>query len=119
MTTKKKKTMPVSPGRPAGSKNASTLLREAVEGKSTDIILKHFPKIVEKACQLAEDGDTKAMKLLMDRIIPVRKAADRGTGEGHKGVTILIQGLETKQTETIDAEVVDVPEEEAPQGGIS
>lgn len=89
-------------GRPKGAKNKSTLLKEAMESEATDLIVKHFPSVVEKACELAAQGDTRAMKLLFDRIIPVKKASDRDPSLANKGVTIIVQGAEAKETETIE-----------------
>ena len=80
-------------GRPKGSKNVSTLLQEAVITESTDVILKHFSAIVKKAVEKAEEGDLKAIKMIMDRVIPVRKAIEHRQGQGNAGVTIVVQGI--------------------------
>ncbi len=92
-------------GRPKGSKNALTLLREAILEKSEKTILDHFPKIVEAVCREAEKGNVQAAKLIMDRLIPARKAVEHVRGEDSPsgGINIVIRGVETLQT-TIDGE---------------
>lgn len=80
-------------GRPLGSKNASTLLQEAVLNDSQDIILKEFPKIVKAVVAKAKEGDMKAAKMIMDRVIPARKAIEHNQGRGDAGVTIVVQGI--------------------------
>lgn len=80
-------------GRPRGSRNASTLLQEAVLSKSEDIILREFPKIVKAVVQKAKEGDMQAAKMIMDRVIPARKAIEHQQGNGNQGVTIVVQGI--------------------------
>ena len=53
-------------GRPKGSKDKRTELRALLEP--------HAPALVEKAVQMALDGDTVALKLCLDRIIPAMRA---------------------------------------------
>lgn len=80
-------------GRPKGSKNATTLLQEAVLTESQDIILNEFPKIVRAVVKKAAEGDLKAAKLIMDRVIPARKAIEHNQAKGNTGVTIVVQGI--------------------------
>jgi hypothetical protein len=86
-TIKKKK----GPGRPFGSVNKETLLRQALAEKSEGVILRHFPKIVKAVCDRAEKGDMRAAKMIMDRIIPVRRATDQDGERENKGITIVVQ----------------------------
>ena len=80
-------------GRPKGAKNNRTILQEALIQDATDIMIKEFPKIVRTACELAKEGDTAAMKMIFDRIIPARKAIEHNKGTEQTGVTIVVQGL--------------------------
>ncbi len=84
------------PGRPKGSKNVSTIVQEAVLAKSEKTLLKHFPKIVEKVCEMAEKGDMKAAKLIFERVIPARKAIEHlGKHDfGKEGINIVINTAE-------------------------
>lgn len=53
-------------GRPKGARNRTTLALEALlEGEAE--------AITRKAIELAQNGDTVALRLCMDRLIPVRK----------------------------------------------
>ncbi len=59
-------------GRPKGSKNRSTELQKLLEP--------HAPALVEKAVEMALNGDTAAMKMCLDRIIPAMKSMDHNIG---------------------------------------
>ena len=53
-------------GRPAGSRNKATLaLDELLEGKAKEV--------TERCIELALAGDTVALRIAMDRILPVRR----------------------------------------------
>lgn len=55
-------------GRPKGKQNRRTALKELLDP--------HADKLVEKAVQLALDGDVTALRLCLERIIPPVKAKD-------------------------------------------
>ena len=93
------------PGRPKGAKNKLTLLKEAVINEAEDIILDNLGEIVQQACKMAKRGDTRAMKLVMDRILPARKVVDDNTDKGSRGVTINITG-NVQVKEDIEGEIV-------------
>jgi hypothetical protein len=53
-------------GRPKGSRNRSTMALEAIfDGESE--------ALTRKVIELAKDGDTVALRMCMDRLMPVRK----------------------------------------------
>ena len=53
-------------GRPKGSRNRATLLMEAMlEGEA--------PELTRKAIDLAKEGDTQALRLCLDRLMPAGK----------------------------------------------
>lgn len=58
--------------------------------------MKHFPKIVQVICEKASKGDLKAAKMIMDRVIPARKAIEHhGTQDfGRDGIQIIINTVE-------------------------
>lgn len=61
-------------GRPAGSRNKTSLLaQELLDGDAEDIVR----KVIEKA----KEGDATAMRLVMERILPARKEPP-ATSEG-------------------------------------
>ena len=82
-------------GRPPGSKNASTLLREGalkeLKGKWSDILAKDTEKVLRAVVQRALDGDMTAAKMVLDRTIP----AEKGDGGGERqrpSINIVIEG---------------------------
>lgn len=96
-------------GRPKGSKNSLTILKEAVLAKSEDVILEHFPKIVTAVCQKAMEGDMTAAKLIMDRILPTKKAVEFSTKDNQDfGIKIIVQGIETHQSSVTIGKTIDV-----------
>ena len=57
-------------GRPKGSKNASTMLQEAIKNNFTKLAKQRSRKIFEKLTEEAIAGEPWAIKLFMDKIIP-------------------------------------------------
>lgn len=53
-------------GRPRGSRNKTTVLAQ-------ELLESHAEPVVRKALMMAIQGDTAAMKLCMDRILPVHR----------------------------------------------
>ncbi len=96
-----------SRGRPKGSKNSLTLLQEAMTHKTFEEVGKDWDKIVKATIKSAQEGDSTALKILWDRVIPAKKATDGSGTQGNSGVTIVVQGVEIKQPEIIDAEIIE------------
>ncbi len=57
---------PGNPGRPAGARNRSTIAAEA-------LLDTEAKKLVRKAMNSALDGDVAALRLCLERILPVRR----------------------------------------------
>lgn len=116
---------PMSPqlgkGRVRGSRNMTTLLRQAVLNKQEDIMLKHLPKIVKLACQMAEKGDLQAMKMIMDRMVPVQKPVDGASASaGNKQINIIINGsnpVTISESQPIEAVYSEVSDNEQSERG--
>ncbi len=53
-------------GRPAGARNQATLAREA-------LLDAHSTELIEKALELALAGDVGALKLCLERLLPIRR----------------------------------------------
>ena len=84
-------------GRPKGSKNKSTLLREAMEQKVDRKLSREIPQVLDVVIRAAKGGDMSAAKMLLDRAVPVQKATD-GTDKGPAtGITIRIENLTAPQ----------------------
>lgn len=102
----KKKTMPKG-GRPKGAKNKSTLLREALNQQFEDNLQEHFQTVLNAVVKEAANGNMVAAKMILDRIIPVHKAADfKKTSSGGTEIIINVGSLEG-QSITIDADSIE------------
>jgi hypothetical protein len=65
-TTRGKPFQPGNPGRPTGTRNRATLALEALLDGEAEALTR-------RAIKMALDGDTTAMRLVMDRIMPPRR----------------------------------------------
>ena len=111
VTTKFTKGMSGNPkGRPKGSKNKSTILREAMENKTDRMLSREVPRVLKVVIDAAIKGDMSAAKMILDRAVPVKKAGD-GTDQAFAGgINITIKNLtaDSMNTETvIEGEVID------------
>ena len=57
-------------GRPAGAKNKTTLLAEAIKGDFERSLKTNFRQIMAAVVEKAKEGDMQAVKLLFDKVIP-------------------------------------------------
>lgn len=114
-------------GRLKGSKNKTTLFKEAMRDGFEEKLMtdgkKVFDACVAKAIGhvvrdkdgkpvkdedgniVRSEGDTTAMKIIMDRIIPVADVTGNN-GSGKTSVVINVQGMETN-IDVIEGEVID------------
>ena len=102
-------------GRPKGAKNKLTLLREAVLNKAETMVLEDWEEVVQTTLTMAKAGDSTALKILWDRVIPSKRAVDDSAGTKDKlNITINVQGLEVKSVmgEAVDAEFTEEDENE-------
>ncbi|MCS3902088.1 hypothetical protein J2T55_000080 [Methylohalomonas lacus] len=67
-------------GKPKGAKDKRTRLKGLLEPYSNDL--------VEKAVELAMDGDTTALKLCLDRLMPPLKPVDKALNVEIAGETV-------------------------------
>ena len=92
-------------GRPKGSKNNITLLRQALEGELRVQLGPHMAEVLNKCLQLAKDGNESMIKLLLDKTLPSSKAED--TGEESPKVQIMIGKLpERKEDITVNGDKI-------------
>lgn len=93
-------------GRPKGSKNKATVISEAIQGKLVGQLEKDAQAILLKTIEMAKDGDTTCIKLLMDRLMPAMRAGDNAKASGVGGISITVNTLDKGPT-TIEGEVID------------
>lgn len=92
-------------GRPPGAKNKTTLFKEAMRDGFEEKLMTDGKKVFDACVAKAIEGDTTAMKIIMDRIIPVADVTGNN-GSGKTSVVINVQGMETN-IDVIDGEVVE------------
>ena len=98
-------------GRPKGSKNKATLLKEAMQKKADIMLSKELPAVLKTVVAAAKGGDMQAAKMILDRTIPTKRADDGNDDTGNKLVQITIQNLTSPHDEkepgvTINGETV-------------
>jgi len=99
----------ISTGRPKGAKNKTTLVKEAIKGHWDELMVDKARDVFNKAVEMALEGDTQCIKMIMDRAVPVSKAVDINASDIGKtgGITIVIEQLVTeKKGEIIEDGVV-------------
>ena len=79
---------------------------------TASLLLTHSNAIIRKIVHKALDDNDKdqiaALKMCMDRMLPVSYFEDKGTASGAKAITINITGINDKPVEMIEHEPVDV-----------
>jgi len=99
-------------GRPPGAKNKDTIFKELMTGNFQSRAIKDIEKVYSVLFEKAHNGDMKAIKLVLDRVVPVTKAVDANQIKGGVTVSINVGSLEAAQAITIeDAEYEEVDEE--------
>ena len=93
-------------GRPKGSKNKMTLIKEAIEADLVDQAQGDAMAVYKKTVDLAKAGDTTCIKILMDRLWPAGRRDEKEKAE-KGGVNIIIKGLEVEAPKPIEGEVIE------------
>ena len=79
---------------------------------TASLLLTHSNAIIRKIVHKALDDNDKdqiaALKMCIDRMLPVSYFEDKGTASGAKAITINITGVNDKPVEMIEHEPVDV-----------
>ena len=75
-------------GRPKGTKDKRTELRELLQP--------HAPALIEKAVEMALEGDTTALKMCLDRIIPAMRSVEITSGQNEEYES-LVEKIERKR----------------------
>ena len=99
------------PGRPLGSKNKTTLFKEAMKEGFENLLEKEGKAVFMAVVEKAKDGDMSAAKMILDRVVPVTKAVDHTIDgvSGKGGVTINIEKLvaSTGKIDEFEGEIED------------
>jgi hypothetical protein len=95
-------------GRPKGSKNKTTMIKQALEGQLVDQLAVDAGDILAKAINLAKQGDGAMIKLVLDKLLPNARDGSGIDLTKTGGVNIIIKSMDKP---TISAERVDDTEE--------
>lgn len=91
-------------GRPKGAVGKATEFRLAVQGAMMDELHKDALKLVKVLMQDALDGNDVARKIIMDRLLPAKKAVD-GDKDNTKGNIIINVTTKKDEITTVIGEV--------------
>ena len=95
-------------GRPKGSRNKDTLFKEMMTLDFQNIAKKDIKKIYKILFEKAQGGDMKAIKVILDRVVPVTKAIDlEDLEKGGLQININVGAMEQ---DPIDVDFVEVIE---------
>ena len=89
-------------GRPKGSKNQITLLKESLELQLREQGANFMPQILQTAIELALEGDRTMLKLLLE--LHMTKGGTGDVKAGQEKVTINISGPERALKDVIEVE---------------
>lgn len=81
-------------GRPKGSRNKMTILREDAERDLLEGIRLDMSEVVQTAIRKAKEGDNQMITLLVNKFISNRVQEDDAKAEGFGGITINISTAE-------------------------
>ena len=75
--------------RPPGSKNKDTIFKELMNEDFQSLATQEVKKVFQVLFDKAQEGEMQAIKLVLDRVVPVTKAVDLADMD-RKGLTISI-----------------------------
>lgn len=97
-------------GRPKGSKNRITLLRQSLEVQLREAAAPDMLSVLKKAVELAQDGDRAMIKLLLELHMS-KQNQDQENGVEKVEINITSSGNQTirpvQQINVVDAEVIE------------
>ena len=93
-------------GRPKGSKNKLTLIKQALQEGIYEKLEKDFQKVYAVTLEKALDGDVACIKLLWESIMPKVRVNDNAENTPTGGITIVVQGTESPKGKLIEGEVI-------------
>ena len=105
-------------GRPKGKKNELTELKQDLEiAVRKSLPVSRIKNIVEKVAEMAENGNLRAAKLILDKVISNAKDVDDVDNKGVGGITIRVENAtfaakrESNSLPAVEAEFTEVKTE--------
>ena len=90
----------LSPGRPKGAKNKTTLFKEAMRNGFESLLETEGEKVFRAVVDKALEGDMTAAKLIMDRIMPVQDVTG-AKASGNMQVVINVDSMTAQPSITV------------------
>lgn len=100
-------------GRPKGAKNKTTILKEYVESQLTEQLSMDAQELLGTAIKLAKAGDTTMLKVLLDRLLPARKAEDGRGSKGKSQIVVNISQYTKDEKLVLEGETIDESNDES------
>ena len=100
-------------GRKKGSKNKSTLLKEALRGDFDKMLTQKAAQIFNVVADQALDGCRQSQKMILDRVVPtVHAESDKDKNPFANGINITIGSFEQSKSVKVSPDIVDAEYEE-------
>lgn len=96
-------------GRKKGTKNKATIIREAIESNMVEHIEGEAMAVLQKTIDMAKDGDTTCIKILMDRLWPTNRGDKKLEGIDKSKIVINVAPLEAVDYRREPIEIKAVP----------
>lgn len=80
-------------GRPKGSRNRATLIREALQERTVRRVTDDIEEILDTAIKLAKSGDRQMIRMFVKDVIQRRDDDDEDEGKSPSRVTINVKNL--------------------------
>lgn len=103
-------------GRPKGSKNKITLLRQSLELQLREAARDRMPEVLDKAFELAIAGNTTMIKLLLE-LHMAKGGPDQVAGTENVSILISTQATEPVKTTTAIGHIIEGDYEEVESNG--
>jgi uncharacterized protein (DUF305 family) len=97
-------------GRPKGSKNKLTLLREDAEKDLIEGITADMSAVLQMAITKAKDGDNQMIKLLVDKFISNKHTIDDKAITSSGGINIIVKTSGETEIKTVEGETYEQDE---------
>ena len=85
-------------GRPKGAKGKAAELRKAIEDTALDQMSGAMPQLIERALEMAMNGNEAMLKFCIERFIPKAAIAQEGENKGLGGIVINVQSIDQIKT---------------------
>jgi hypothetical protein len=113
LSEEERKELGLKPKKPKTWEEEKQQFFKQEEHKAKVFLLRRLPRILNTLTEKAVEGDMQAIKIIIDRLIPIRKAVDKPDSTGVGGIKIVVSGVSSIETEpSLDGDYEEVTYEE-------